>query len=60
MRELGLGKAVLSTGLQRLYAHGARKVFVETDNYRNAALALYESVGFHVARQALVYRKDYR
>jgi ribosomal protein S18 acetylase RimI-like enzyme len=34
-------------------------IFVETDNYRNSAMRLYESVGFQVNREGLVYRKDY-
>lgn len=58
-RRLGLGQAILAEGLRRLYAQGAQEVFVETDNYRDAAFALYESVGFRVARDVLVYRKDY-
>ena len=55
----GLGRAVLAEGLRRLYEQGAQEVLVETDNYRNAAFALYESVGFRVARDVLVFRKDY-
>lgn len=58
-RSLGLGRAILAEGLRRLYTQGAQEVFVETDNYRDAAFALYESVGFRVARNVLVFRKDY-
>ncbi len=58
-RNLGLGRAILSQGLRRLYDQGAQEVFVETDNYRDAAFALYESVGFRVVRDVLVFRKDY-
>jgi ribosomal protein S18 acetylase RimI-like enzyme len=43
-----------------LYQAGAGTVWVETDNYRGAALELYESVGFRAAREVLVYRKDLR
>jgi ribosomal protein S18 acetylase RimI-like enzyme len=32
---------------------------VETDNYRDAAFALYEAVGFRVQHNVLVFRKDY-
>lgn len=59
LRHLGLGRAVLHEGLRRLYAQGVQEVFVETDNYRDAAFALYTSVGFRVAREVLVFRKDY-
>jgi ribosomal protein S18 acetylase RimI-like enzyme len=45
--------------LRRLQAAGAKRVCVETDSYRNPALELYEAVGFRVAREVLVYRKDY-
>jgi len=38
---------------------GAEQIFVETDNYRNAALLVYESVGFRIEHEVLVYRKDY-
>jgi mycothiol synthase len=58
-RELGLGRAILSEGLQRLHLCGADEVYVETDKYRNAALTLYEAMGFGTIRDILVYRKDY-
>jgi ribosomal protein S18 acetylase RimI-like enzyme len=58
-RKLGLGRALLTEGLRRLQLGGASQLYVETDNYRNAAFALYESVGFRVVRDVLVYRKDY-
>jgi ribosomal protein S18 acetylase RimI-like enzyme len=58
-RHLGLGRAILSENLRRMHQYGARQVFVETDSYRNPALALYEAVGFRVFREILVYRKDY-
>lgn len=58
-RGLGLGRAILSEGLRRLHPLGATQVFIETDNYRNAAFHLYESAGFRVVEQVLVYRRDY-
>jgi mycothiol synthase len=58
-RKLGLGRAILAEGLRRLQLYGASQVCVETDSYRNAALELYESVGFRSIRDILVYRKDY-
>jgi mycothiol synthase len=58
-RNQRLGRAILSEGLRRLVRHGARQIYVETDKHRNAALALYESLGFRVVRDVLVYRKDY-
>jgi ribosomal protein S18 acetylase RimI-like enzyme len=57
-RQLGLGRAIASACVQRLYEMGAEEVYVETDAFRNAALALYEAVGFRVQRDVLVYRKD--
>jgi mycothiol synthase len=57
-RKLGLGRAVLSEGLRRLQRHGAQEIVVETDSYRNAAFKLYESCGFSVIKDVLVYRKD--
>ena len=58
-RNLGLGRVILSEGLRRLYRYGADKVYVETDKHRNAALELYEAVGFRLVQDVLVYRKDY-
>lgn len=58
-RRLGLGRALLSEGLRRLYLCGADRVCVETDNYRKAALKLYEAMGFRLIQDVLVYRKDY-
>jgi ribosomal protein S18 acetylase RimI-like enzyme len=58
-RRLGLGRAILSENLQRTFQYGAKQAVVETDSYRNPALALYEAVGFRVFREILVYRKDY-
>ena len=58
-RRLGLGRAVLLEGLHRLQISGAKNIFVETDNYRDAAFRLYQSVGFEVVQDVLVYRKNY-
>jgi len=59
LRAHGLGRAILSKAVRRLYQQGAEHVVVETDNYRNAAFALYEAVGFRVMSDVLVFRKDY-
>jgi ribosomal protein S18 acetylase RimI-like enzyme len=58
-RRSGLGRALLCEGLRRLHLHGASRVYVETDNYRDAAFALYESVGFRVIQDVWVYRKGF-
>jgi ribosomal protein S18 acetylase RimI-like enzyme len=56
-RGVGLGRAILCEGLRRLRAHGAEKIYMETDRFRNAALGLYESAGFRVIRDVWVYRR---
>jgi mycothiol synthase len=58
-RRLGLGRAILSEGLRRVHRCGAGMICVETDKYRDAAMELYETVGFRPTRDILVYRKDY-
>lgn len=58
-RRLGLGQAILSEGLRRLQSKGAGQIYVQTDHYRNAAFKLYESSGFRVIQDILMYRKDY-
>lgn len=60
VRGRGLGKALLLDCLDRLRSAGATALFVETDSDRDAAFRLYQSVGFHVVRDVIVYRKDYR
>ncbi len=55
----GLGRAILAEALRRMGSLGAGQVWVETDSYRDAAFALYESAGFRIARDVLVYRKDF-
>jgi ribosomal protein S18 acetylase RimI-like enzyme len=57
-RGLGLGAALLTETLRRLVAVGAQQLFVETDNDRGPALALYRSAGFEMIRHVHVYRKD--
>ena len=59
VRGLGLGRAILAEGLQRLMQIGAGHIFVETDNYRNAAFTLYQAAEFQVVQDVSVYRKDY-
>lgn len=58
-RRFALGRIALAEVLRRLAACGAESIRVETDNYRNTALALYESLGFCVIQEVLVFRKDY-
>ena len=58
-RRLGLGQAILSEGLKRLQSRGAKQIHVQTDHYRDAAFKLYESSGFRVIKNILMYRKNY-
>jgi mycothiol synthase len=58
-RHFALGRVALAEGLRRMQAHGAKKLFVEANNWRNTAFRLYESMGFKVVRDVLVYRRDY-
>jgi mycothiol synthase len=58
-RRYALGRIALAEGLRRLQAAGTEHIYVETDNYRNTAMKLYEHMGFEVIRDVGVYRKDY-
>ena len=58
-RRYAFGRVVLAEVLRRMEKLGVEAIYVETDNYRNTALALYESLGFQVERDILVFRKDY-
>lgn len=55
-RGHGFSKALLSEAIRRLRSHGATRIFVETDRQRTAAMASYQSMGFRVAHEVLVYR----
>lgn len=57
-RHLGLGRLALAEVLRRLQAHGAQAIQVETDNYRDTAMRLYEAMGFATAREVVVLRRD--
>lgn len=59
LRGLGLGKAILHEGLNRLQNLGVQQIYVETDRFRNAALDLYKSAGFRVIEDIHIFRKDY-
>ena len=54
-----LGRVALSHALARLQARGAKQIMVETDNYRNTALRLYQAFDFMITREILIYRKDF-
>jgi ribosomal protein S18 acetylase RimI-like enzyme len=58
-RRFALGRVALAEGLRRLQAIGVNHILVETDNYRNTAMRLYEFFDFKVLHDVLVYRKDY-
>lgn len=58
-RTLGLGRAILVETCRRLAQAGATRIFLETNSYRNAALALYESVGFRPIQSIPMFRKNY-
>lgn len=55
----GLGRAILSECLLRLYQAGAERVYVEADGPASGATGFYQSVGFAPLHNVLVYRKDY-
>jgi mycothiol synthase len=54
-RRRGLGKAVLLEGLHRLRARGARTAIVYAVADNEAAVQLYESVGFRIRDRFLLY-----
>lgn len=58
-RRYALGRFALAEILRRLQAYNIQDICVETDSYRDTAFRLYESMGFEVIREVLVYRKDF-
>lgn len=58
-RRYALGRLALAEVLRRMQALEASSILVETDIYRNTALALYESLGFQVIQDVRVFCKKY-
>jgi ribosomal protein S18 acetylase RimI-like enzyme len=58
-RRYALGRLALAEVLRRMQALGVSLILVETDNYRNTALSLYESLGFRIIQDVRVFRKNY-
>lgn len=58
-RRYALGRVALAEVLRRMQSMGVRDIYVETDSYRDTAFRLYESMGFDVIRDVLVFRKDF-
>ena len=58
-RHYALGRVALAEALRRLQASGVENIYVETDGYRDTAFRLYQSMGFSLLRDVLIYRKDY-
>lgn len=58
-RRIGLGRAMLVSGMRQLQAAGMDMVKLSVDfNNPNSALQLYESVGFHKLHTWISYIKD--
>ncbi len=57
-RHPGLAKFLLKECFHRLQEMGAEQIYVQTDNYRDEALALYTSSGFYLEQEIHVFRKD--
>lgn len=58
-RQFALGRVALCEVMDRLLQIGAQSIWVETDNYRDTAFRLYQSLGFEVEKQVMVFRKDF-
>jgi mycothiol synthase len=58
-RGRGLGRALLAEGIRRLQGRGVGRILAATDDFREAACGLYESVDFRVIEPVWVYRKDW-
>ena len=54
----GLGRALLRAGLQHLRARGCRRVVLYVDLAQTAAVGLYRSEGFAVARREVCYEHE--
>jgi len=55
----GLGKSLLLEAMRRLKSEGMTEADVCTNHDNEAAIRLYESVGFQKSKRLLIYRKDH-
>ena len=55
----GLGKSLLFEAMRRLKSEGMTEADVCTNHDNEAAIRLYESVGFQKSKRLLIYRKDH-
>jgi mycothiol synthase len=57
-RGRGLGRKLLRMGLLHLKKQGRELIEITVDTQNAVAIALYESLGFHICRETLWYEKD--
>lgn len=57
-QKQGLGNAVLREGLRRLQSRGVTSMLVETDDDRDAAVAVYQAAGYAITHKIIIYRTD--
>jgi ribosomal protein S18 acetylase RimI-like enzyme len=58
-RRNALGRLALAEVLRRMQSLGVAEIYVETDSYRDTAFRLYESLGFQLFRDVLIYCKEF-
>jgi mycothiol synthase len=56
-RGRGLGKKLLRMGLLHLKKQGSELIEITVDTQNTVAIALYESLGFHICRETVWYEK---
>lgn len=54
----GLGKAIMTEGLNRMYQSGMQQAILTTSDDNTAALNLYNSTGFRITDRLLVFEKE--
>jgi mycothiol synthase len=59
-RGLGLGRYLLTSGLQRLRERGVRIAAIYVDESNGAAVSLYQAAGFHYHHVDVCYTLDLR
>lgn len=58
-RRYALGRLALAECLRQMQKAGAEEIFVETDGYRDTAFQLYQSLGFEIIEDVLVFGKGF-
>ncbi len=57
-RKSGIGRTLLSTGMEWLYSQGMETIYLGMDAENSKALGLYTSLGYEIEKESVNYKLD--